>query len=140
VAIPVVIRHGNISAKIEVQDVKIIREEGAQGETESKGTVEGKPDNKKAADKLFLKLKRSGNASVSGDVVVAFIPAGSSKEYEVGRDSDITVYYPNDFRDLSISLEAPEGISMKNGKLHITFCKRKTEGGTILAENTLIVP
>ena len=42
-------------------------------------------DSNKAADKLSLKLMRSGNASVSGDVTVTSIPAGSSKEYEIGR-------------------------------------------------------
>jgi len=140
VSIPVIVRHGNISAKVEIQEAKIIEGEGSQEGTGPKGTEAGKPDSKKAADKLSLKLMRSGNASVSGEVAVTFIPAGSSKEYEVGRASGIAVYYPNAFRDLSIPLEASEGSFLKNGKLHITFCKRKSDGGTIMAENTLTVP
>lgn len=140
VSIPVVVRHGDISVKVEIQEARIIEREVALVEAESKETGEGKPGNKKDVDKLSLKLKRSGNASVSGDVAVTFIPSGSSREYEVSRANGITVYYPNVYRDLFIPLKAPEGTFLKNGKLHITFCKRQSEGGTILAENNLIVP
>ena len=42
VSIPVVVRHGNISAKVEIQEARIIEGEGAQRKAEHQGTGEGK--------------------------------------------------------------------------------------------------
>lgn len=151
VTIPVIVRHGNISAKIEIQEAKVISENSPQGGIESKEKISdtrSSSDKEKvpaiSSGKLFLKLKRSGNASVTGDITVTFTPADSSKQYEVGRVSGITVYYPNDCRELTIPIKTPEGVFLKNGKLGILFCKPKSEAksecGTILAGNTLILP
>ncbi len=122
VSIPIIVRHGDLSASVELSGLKLDRT--------------GKPG---AAPILGLHLDRVGDRSVYGDVVVTHV-AGDGVETEVGRTLGIAVYTPNQSRTLRLQLSPPDGLEMNQGMLRVVFRENPQEGGEELAEAELALP
>jgi len=120
ITIPVIIRHGKLSATVTVSDLALIPSE--------------KPDEPPA---LFLRLNRSGDRSVSGEVSVTFVSDKGGDELEVGLIRGLAVLAPYPTRTVKLTLRAPEGVVLQGGRLHVIYRARPEEGGAVLAEADL---
>jgi hypothetical protein len=120
-SIPVIVRHGQTSASTDIGDVAVI------------------PGDEKAAPALSFLLRRQGNQSVYGDVVATYIPVGG-RPLEVGRVSGVAVYVPNLTRTARIPLTLPEGLSLTEGSIRLTYSDRPESGGSLIAEATIDLP
>lgn len=97
-AIPVVVRQGEIRAQAGFEDLKL---------------AQGRPA-------LDFQLTRAGNASVYGDLEAVFQPK-AGKPVTVGALNGIAVYPPLARRHVVLPLEAPKGLALKDGVLLLTF-------------------
>ncbi len=120
ITIPVIIRHGKLSATVTVSDLALIPSE--------------KPDEPPA---LFLRLNRIGDRSVSGEVRVTFVSDKGGDELEVGLIRGLAVLAPYPTRTVKLTLRAPEGVVLEGGRLHVIYRARPEEGGAVLAEAEL---
>ncbi|MFZ4579948.1 MAG: fimbria/pilus periplasmic chaperone [Myxococcota bacterium] len=121
ISIPVIVRHGKLTATASLSDVRI----------------EQKP--KKPAE-IVVKLHRSGNRSVYGDLVATFQPAKSRKVVDAGLIRGIAVYVPLEARQVSIHIN-PEALpQLHGGRLRLTFNLPADQGGAQLAETTVALP
>lgn len=123
VTIPVIVRQGELSATVSISDLSL-----ESPEIPSKATV------------LFLRLNRSGNRTVSGEVKVTFKSEKGGDEQVVGLAHGIAVLSPYLTRVVKLPLKVPEGVVLQNGRLHIVYRARPEEGGAVLAEADLRVP
>ncbi len=123
VTIPVIARHGELSAMVSITDLALTPSEN--------------PD-KPAI--LFFRLNRSGNRTVSGDIEVTFKSNQGGDEYVVNLVRGIAVLCPYPARIVRLSLGPPEGVVMQNGSLHLVYRASPEEGGKILAEADIQVP
>lgn len=123
VTIPVIVRHGELSASVSISELSL-----ESAEIPSKATV------------LFLRLNRTGNRTVSGEVKVTFKSAKGGDELVVGLAQGIAVLSPYPIRTVKLPLRMPEGVVLQNGNLHIVYRSRPEDGGVVLAEADLRVP
>lgn len=92
VSIPLIIKNGNLSGQLTIEDIKIISENGKSFAS--------------------IKLNRAGNESVYGGLTINnFAKEGDDKK-EIGVLKNISVYYPYDSRTVVIPLTIndPKGI------------------------------
>ena len=122
ISIPIIVRHGKLSATVGLADLKIV--------------PPSKPEN---PSRLGLKVTREGTSSAYGDISVQFQP-GSGDEVEVGLVRGVAVYVPNKGRTLQVLLNPPQGVVLKGGTLRVTFRDRPESGGAVLAKAELSVP
>lgn len=101
ITIPVIIRVGNVSAKVMLSEVQLQKF----------------PDNSPLLQLSFL---RSGNQSVYGDLTIDYELSGGER-INVGSVRGIAVYTPNTLRRFSMRLSAPEGVDYNQGKLRVRF-------------------
>ncbi len=121
-SIPVIVRHGKVSASVTLSDLSL------------------RPTEKPGEPPLVaFRLNRSGDRSVYGDVAVTFKPNGGG-ETEVGLIRGIAVYTPNKSRTAQLPLRPPDGVELKRGRLHVVYRARVEEGGAVLAKAQLRVP
>jgi P pilus assembly chaperone PapD len=114
VAIPLIIRHGETSAKAAVAALALT------------------PDRKI----LSFRLERTGNASVHGDLKAVF-QGPSGKPQLLAEINGLAVFPPNAHRNITMPLEAvPHG----TGLIQVTFSDPDQQGAAPLAEGTLKVP
>lgn len=73
---------------------------------------------------LSIKINRTGNMSVYGDLLVEHLSSKGEKK-EIGYIKGISVYTPNLFRNFSMKLNNTEGIDLNEGKLKITYTSSK---------------
>ncbi|HEU4951195.1 MAG TPA: hypothetical protein VFT46_04545 [Holophagaceae bacterium] len=99
-AIPVVVRQGEIQAQPGIGALKLAQAQGHPA--------------------LDFQLTRAGNASVYGDLEVVFQPK-TGKPVTVGALNGIAVYPPLPSRHVLLPLEAPKGLPLKDGALLLTF-------------------
>ena len=106
ISIPVIIRHGVSTTKVQLTNLFL----------DTSGEV----------PKLQLAINRSGNMSVYGNLTVIHIsPEG--KPTLVGAVKGISVYTPNEKRNLSFELRETEGIDLNNGKLKVSYSEETGE-------------
>jgi P pilus assembly chaperone PapD len=123
ITIPVIVRQGKLSADVKLTGFEIKQE----------NTV-------KARSMLSLQIDRQGNKSVYGDFRVYFKPKGG-ESIVIGRVNGVAVYTGLNSRELNIPLQIPEGISLSNGEIHITYLLTgKDESTGLIAESRLSVP
>ena len=122
ISIPVIVRHGKVSASVALSDLSLRPAE-----------MPGEPP------LVAFRLNRSGDRSVYGDVAVTFKPNGGG-ETEVGLIRGLAVYTPNENRTVRVRLRPPDGVELKRGRLDVAYRARVEEGGTVLAEAQLRVP
>jgi hypothetical protein len=116
--IPVIVREGAPKANLTIHDLQLVR--GSAGEP-----------------LLSLALKREGNRSVYGDIVVSRLAEGSGQPVEISRLSGIAVYVPNDVLRLRLPLPPGEGTNPQVAKLRVTFQLKSEEGSGLLAQADL---
>jgi P pilus assembly chaperone PapD len=119
-SIPVIVRHGDTSAAIQMTGLALSDVNGTRPQ-------------------LALQLERSGNSSVYGDLTASFTPRGGSP-VEVARLGGVAVYTPNPLRRASLALTPPKGIPLARGELRVSFRERPDAGGKLLAEAALALP
>lgn len=123
VTIPVIVRQGNLSAKISLSDFEI----------KQTNTV-------KAQSILSLKINREGDSSAYGDFRVYFTPKGG-EPITVSRVNGVAVYTSTDSRNLEIPLQIPSTFSLSNGELQVIFLEQgKDEKSGLIAEARFSIP
>jgi hypothetical protein len=119
VTIPVIVRHGDLSAAVALQDLKL----------------ETLPTGEPA---LSLALLRQGESSVYGDLAVEFTPNRGTPRV-IGNAKGLAVYAPNALRRGKLALK-PGAARLADGTLHVAFRERADSGGKLLAEASLRLP
>ncbi len=120
VSIPVIVRHGQTSAKVSLGDLSVVPPEKPGGPA-----------------LLELKMRREGNQSVYGNLRVAFVPA-AGREQVVGILNGLAVYTPNPERLVRVPLQPPPGVVIARGRLRVTYAKAEQNGERLAeAETTL---
>jgi len=110
-SIPVIFRNGDTSAKAAVT--------GTALDAERK--------------RLSFRLERTGNQSVYGDLQAIYQPR-SGKPRVLAQIRGVAVYTPNAFRNVNLALDpAPQGA----GRIQVTYCAPREDGGALLAEGSL---
>ena len=120
VSIPVIVRHGQTSAKVGIAAL----------------TVTPPRENRPAT--LTLKMERRGNESVYGNLKAVWVPAGG-REQVVGIVNGIAVYTPNADRLIEVPLQLPAGATLTKGRLRVTF-QRAEQNGELLASAETAIP
>lgn len=110
-AIPVFFRHGKTESKVELRSPQLIG--GAGGKT-----------------KLSFELLSLGNVCPHGDVEVQFTPKDGEK-VPVGSSLGVTSYLAK--RTVTIPLDAPDGLALRDGTLSVEFKAPADQGGQLLA-------
>ena len=121
VSIPIIVRHGDTSAKATLSDLELVPPSGAE-----------------AVPTLRFRIGRTGNQSIYGNLTVTFVPA-RGKPSVVGLANGVAVYTPNPLRRAAIPLRAPPGVVLKNGRLQLAYTKQE-KGNETIAEADLLVP
>jgi P pilus assembly chaperone PapD len=119
-SIPLIVRHGDTSAAIQMTSLAVSDVNGARPQ-------------------LALQIERSGNSSVYGDLTATFTPRGGSP-VEVARVGGVAVYSPNPLRRTSLALTPPKGVPLARGELRVSYRERPDAGGKLLAEAALALP
>ncbi len=99
ISIPVIIRKGNTTAEVKLEELKLDLEESPV---------------------LSLDIVRSGNRSVYGNFRVSYISDNGSVT-EIGKVNGISVYTPNTRRHFKFPLENSEDINWHQGQLKIEY-------------------
>jgi len=120
VSIPVIVRSGETSSTVTMQDLHLVTTpEGVQG--------------------VVGKLSRTGNASSYGQLSVSYAPRGGSFK-SVGQVNGVAVYTPNASRNFGVRLTVPDGEKLAAGTIRVTYRQVPSEGERVLAEATFDVP
>lgn len=104
VSIPVILRSGDLVSRLSVEKMSVINDK--------------KEKEKKT---LLVHLKREGDASSYGKVVVSLTPKGSSQKQEIASISNVSVYYPYEGRDLSIPLDVAKKTRISGATVDVKF-------------------
>ncbi len=107
-SIPIIVRHGQLAAAIGLSDLAV--ETGA-----------GPP-------RVSLRLDRMGERSVYGDLAAEFLPAAGGAS-PVGKAKGIAVYTSVLSRTFAMPLHPPDGVSLAEGRLRVTFRSRPDADG-----------
>jgi hypothetical protein len=118
VSVPIIMRHGDISGSVSLSEVSV-----APGADGTSGIVN-------------MRMNRSGDASVYGDLSVAYVD-GAGQDVQVGLIKGIAVYTPNATRTVSIPFQIPEGAAAPTGPLQIRFNERADAGGAEIASTSV---
>lgn len=123
ISIPVIVRQGSLHASGSLSNLQF-----------------HPAKNSKQPAQLSLNLKREGDRSLYGDFRVMFTPAGG-KPLMVTQANGLALYTPNTQRKVSLTLQAPQGVQLKHGKLHITYLEpgQDVRSG-LIAEGRLRLP
>jgi len=120
VAIPVTVRHGELSAEASLSELRLTTGSGASAGTKT----------------LSLTIGRSGNRSLHGDLRV-FLQQRNGAPVEVGRLNGISVYTPGTRRHVDLQLTAPPGGVLSRGTLSVEYRAKASEGGELLASSRM---
>ncbi|MEO8505738.1 MAG: molecular chaperone [Acidobacteriota bacterium] len=113
ISIPIIVRHGETSAKVTLD-----------GLTLSPAT---------AADpmqSLQFWMRRVGNQSVFGNLTVTFVPATGAPQV-VAFANGVAVYSPNTARRAAMALRLPSGAIPQHGRLHLAYTEVEKDNATI---------
>jgi hypothetical protein len=119
ITIPVIIRSGELSADVTLEELKM----EMQNDT---------------IPTLNMTFNRQGEKSVFGDIHVDWVPPRGSK-VEVGVVRGIAVYTPNSMRRFRMNLRAPEGVDFSTGKLVVRYIDGSDTSDAVFAETELIL-
>jgi len=120
-AIPVIVRHGKTAATARLTKLSL-----------RAGLSPADPPI------LSLQISRDGNRSVCGNVTVTHVNAGG-QEQVVGRVDRVAVYTPTPLRRLDVSLKLPPGLTLKDGRLRVTYAEAGEANNETLAEAEIIL-
>jgi P pilus assembly chaperone PapD len=119
-SVPVIVRHGNVSAAVKLDGLALRRDD------------KGRPA-------LALQFEREGNSSVYGDLSVTFMPKGGAPR-SLAQIGGIAVYTPNRVRKAVLPLQVPAGMTLAGGTIEVSYRDRPEAGGKLLAQASLALP
>lgn len=123
VSIPVIVRQGSLQASGSLSNFQFHPAKDSKRPTQ-----------------LSLTLKREGDRSLYGDFRVMFTPDGG-KPVMVTQANGLALYTPNTQRKVSLNLQAPPGVQLKRGELHVTYLKHGQDARSgLIAEGRLRLP
>jgi hypothetical protein len=105
VSIPAIVRHGKQSVSLSFDSVRVV------------------PSAENTGQELRLRMKRSGNSSLYGDITVTMSRGGGAASL-VGEAKGVAVYTPNTTRSFSLLLQAPDGKPIEHCTIHVVFTNR----------------
>jgi hypothetical protein len=100
-SIPVIIRSGAVNVTAALTDLKL----------------ETQQDN---IQNLKVTIKRTGNSSLYGNLIVEYIPA-QGKPYRIGNLKGVGVYTNISKRNVSVKLNETPDVTFKSGKLKVRY-------------------
>lgn len=120
VIMPVILRVGETEATLALENPQVIYD------------AQGKPI-------LSLNLLREGNRSAIGDFSITYKSPGGDERLMTFFPG-VAIYRPTPKREVTIPLDVPSGVSLKQGSLDITYSAQEQEGGKPLAKTSLNLP
>lgn len=124
VAIPVIVRNGDLSSTFELSNV----------------SVTGLDNNSESSPNLEFSLTRTGERSVYADIDVIYKSRTNPEEsFLLGKMRDYVVYVPNKVRTTQLPLEIPEDMEALDGTIEVQFYKSENGKKEVLASTLLDV-
>jgi P pilus assembly chaperone PapD len=123
VTLPVIVRHGSLSATVTLSDFSLAP------------VSEGN-----ANPALSFKINRNGARSVYGDLTATYFPSGRKNGVVVSQIKLLAVYVPNAARVVAMPLTLPEGVELSGGNIAVTFTTPPSEGAVEMATGEYPVP
>lgn len=117
ISIPVIVRHGDLSLKMNISEVKLNMTDENEGV-------------------LSMFLNREGNRSAYGNIKVVFQPA-NGKDIDIAVANGVGVYTEIPRRQFNLRIQLSEGVKLSNGKLIITFSSPFDDGNKLLARSEI---
>lgn len=106
-SIPVIIREGANDIKVSVTNLRVEKQQDF-------------------TSMLKMRFNRTGNMSVYGNIVIDYI-SDAGKITQVGLIKGISVYTPNQIRDIEIQLDSKLGLKYQSGKLRVLYTSPNEE-------------
>ena len=123
ITIPVIVKQGKLSASASLSDFEI----------KQSNTVKG-------GSSLSLKINRTGNESLYGDIRVYFTPK-QGQSVLIGQANGVAVYLPLEKRAFEVRLNPPAGLNLANGELNVMYLKPdENEKSGKIAQSRLALP
>ena len=123
ISIPVIVRQGSLHASASLSNLQF-----------------HPPADSKRPAYVTMTLGREGERSLYGDFRVMFTPAGGAPVM-VTQANGVALYTPNTQRKVTLNLQTPPGIQLKNGELHVTYLKQGQDAGSgLIADGRLRLP
>jgi len=122
ISIPLIVRHGQTSVSSTLSDVQLVPVSAPN-----------------EAPAVSVRVNRTGNQTIYGDLKVRFIPASGGEEKVVGLIGGIAVYSPLPYREVQVPLQFDDGQGSRKGRLHVTYTEEGLRGG-LLSEAELTIP
>lgn len=123
VTLPVIVRHGNLSATPMLSDFSLTP-----------------ADEGKSGPELSFRINRSGTKSVYGDLTATYFPSGRNNGVVVSQIRLLAVYVPNASRSVVMQLTLPEDVELAGGKIAVKFTTPPSEGAVEMASGEIPVP
>lgn len=122
ITIPVIVRHGKTTAEANIASVSF-----------------NAADKKNPKPFLSMKINRTGNQSIYGDMLAEFIEDGGTSSV-VAQINGVAIYSPNKSRTLDLPLTIPPGLNLKNGVINVFYRSPQDKGGKVLSQTQIKVP
>ena len=123
ISIPVIVRQGSLHASGSLSNLQFQPAKNAQQPAQ-----------------LTMTLKREGDRSLYGDFRVMFTP-DNGKPLMVAQANGLALYTPNAQRKVNLTLQAPAGVQLKRGELHVSYLESGQDAGSgLIAEGRLRLP
>lgn len=123
VTLPIIVRHGGLSATATLSDFSLTPAE------------EGRSN-----PGLSFRINRNGTRSVYGDLTATYYPSGRNNGVVVSQIKLLAVYVPNAARTVVMRLILPEGAALSGGKIEVKFTTPPSEGAVEMARGEFPVP
>lgn len=123
VTLPVIVRHGNLSATASLSDFSL-----------------GPVSQENPTPAVSFTINRTGARSLYGDLTATYYPSGRNNGIVVSQIKLLAVYVPNTARAVVMPLTLPEGVELAGGKIKVTFTTPPKEGAVELATGEHPVP
>ncbi len=115
VAIPVIVRHGELQASVGLSELSFEPGIALPGDP----TVGSSPP--AAAPELWFRLHRQGDISVFGDLTATFVSRRDGSETVIGMVKGVAVYPPLSSITQRLRLYPVDGLRLADGRLRLSF-------------------
>lgn len=115
ISIPAIVRHGELSADIDIRDLEFVPADG-----------DG------VRDRVRFSLNRDGDRSTYGEIDVEFVPDQPEATTEqpepitLTRRAGTAVYTPNERRNFEMPIDRPEDYSLDEGRIRVTYMSEES--------------
>ena len=124
VALPIIIRHGELSATASLSDMHLVRS-----------------DKSGDSQVVAFRINRTGNRSVFGDLTATYFPPGEKNGVVVSLVNMLAVYSPNATRSVAMGLTVPDGVTLQSGgRIAVIFRTPTNASENLIAEGGFTLP